>query len=245
MKVNLLVTVSILISLPMSIARAHVISSTTEQSASCDRQSSSALRLAGTEPQQCAIPSASGSMTLGQNCIRSSVPTQSIDKLQGTNFNFQAAIIYNNQGVEKFKAGDNYGAIQAYDRAIAVNPRYGASYVNRGIAKFKLGKIQAAIADYNLAIEIDPKDDEAYYHRGIAEFEAGDERAAIADFDRAVAINPQDAEVYGNRGFAKSTLGDRAGALADLQQAAKLFRQQGKMDDYARTMELIKQMSVY
>lgn len=241
MKVNLLVTVSILISLPMSIARSHVISSTTELEASCDRHSSIAQRMAGTEIQQCT----SGSLTIGQNCVRSSAPTRSNDKLQGTNFNSQAAIIYNNQGVEKFKAGDNYGAIQSYDRAIAVNPRYGASYVNRGIAKFKLGKIQAAIADYNLAIEIDPKDDEAYYNRGIAKFEAGDERAAIADFDRAVAINPQDAEVYGNRGFAKSTIGDRAGALADLQQAAKLFRQQGKMDDYTRTMELIKQMSVY
>lgn len=245
MNVNLLVTVSILISLPMSIARAHVIPSTGELRASCARQSSSAQSLAGADPQQCAVPSANGSMTIGQKCVSSPAPTRSNNKLQGTNFNFQSAIIYNNQGVEKFKAGDNYGAIQAYDRAIAVNPRYGASYVNRGIAKFKLGKIQAAIADYNLAIEIDPKDDEAYYNRGIAKFESGDERAAIADFDRAVAINPQDAEVYGNRGFAKSTLGDRAGALADLQQAARLFRQQGKMDDYNRTMELIKQMSVY
>lgn len=162
-----------------------------------------------------------------------------------TNTNPQEAIKYNDRGIVKFKSGDNYGAILEYDRAISINPKYTESYVNRGIAKFKLGKNQAAILDYDRAIEIDPQDVEAYYHRGIAQFEIGDNQAAMLDFDRAIAINPQDPEVFGNRGAVKSTLGDKQGAIADLTQSAKLFKQQGQLEDYQKMMEMVRRMSIY
>jgi tetratricopeptide (TPR) repeat protein len=171
--------------------------------------------------------------------------SQSNSQLQGTKLDLQSAVNYNNQGVAKFRSGDNYGAIQDYDRAISINPKYSESYVNRGIAKFKVGNIQGAIQDYNRAIAIDPKDGEAYYNRGIARFESGEERSAIKDFDRAIAIDPQDAEVYGNRGFAKSTIGDKKGAVADLTKAAKLFKQRGQAGDAEKMQVLVRQLTTY
>ncbi len=165
------------------------------------------------------------------------------EKILGTNIVSQDAINYNNQGVVKFKSGDNYGAISDYNRALAIDPKYGESYVNRGIAKFKLGNIAAAVSDYNRAIAINTQDAEAYYNRGIAEFELGDDRAAILDFDRAITIKPDDAEVYGNRGAVKSSLGDKKGAIADLTQAAKLFREQGQFDDAQKMLDMVRQLN--
>ena len=88
-------------------------------------------------------------------------------KILGTNLVSQDAINYNNQGVVKFKSGDNYGAISDYNRALAIDPKYGESYVNRGIAKFKLGDIKAAVSDYDRAIAINTQDAEAYYNRAL------------------------------------------------------------------------------
>jgi tetratricopeptide (TPR) repeat protein len=165
-------------------------------------------------------------------------------QLQGTKLDLQSAINYNDRGVAKFRSGNIQGAIQDYDRAISIAPKYGESYVNRGIAKFRVGNVKGAIQDYDRAIAIDPKDGEAYYNRGIARFESGEERSAIKDFDRAIAIDPQDAEVYGNRGFAKSTLGDKKGAVTDLTKAAKLFKQRGQAADAEKMQGLVRQLTI-
>jgi tetratricopeptide (TPR) repeat protein len=123
-------------------------------------------------------------------------------------------------------------------------------YNHRGVAKFALGDNQGALLDDNFpkgtlrerAIEIDPEDALTYYNRGVAKFELGDKQGALLDFDRAIMIDPQDAEAYSNRGAVKLALGDKQGAIADLTKGAQLFRQQGKMADYEKIIELIQQV---
>jgi tetratricopeptide (TPR) repeat protein len=118
-----------------------------------------------------------------------------------------------------------------------------------GVVRFELGGKQGTILDYDFqtrtlcdrAVEIDPQDALDYYNRGVAKFESGDKKGAILDFNRAITIDPQDAESYTNRGAVKLALGDKQGAIADLTKGAELFRQQGKMADYQKIIELIRQ----
>ncbi len=247
MKANLFLTAIVFSTLPISTVQAHSSStgSANWQNIVCGYklQAMSDKDCRGVEAR--AIPTDRGKATIGLNYPEGNGNSQLDDRFQGTKLDPQAAINYNNRGVEKFRSGDNYGAIQDYDRALSINPKYSESYVNRGIAKFKVGNIQGAIQDYNRAIAIDPKDGEAYYNRGIARFESGEERSAIKDFDRAIAINPQDAEVYGNRGFAKSTIGDKKGAVADLTKAAKLFKQRGQAADAEKMQGLVRKLTTY
>jgi tetratricopeptide (TPR) repeat protein len=119
-------------------------------------------------------------------------------------------------------------------------PDLAEEYNHRGVAKFELGDKRGAILDYNRAITIDPQDAFAYYNRGVAKFELGDNQGAILDFDRVIEIDPQDAEAYSNRGAVKLAVGNKQGAIADLTKGAKLFRQQGKMADYQKIIELIR-----
>ena len=112
--------------------------------------------------------------------------------------------------------------IDAYTKAIELNPAYAEAYVNRGSAKNSLGQHQAAIADYTRAIALNPTDAEAYYNRGNTKNSLGQYKEAIADFDRALELDPADADAYNNRGLAKSNLGQYKEAIADFDRAVAL-----------------------
>ncbi len=66
-----------------------------------------------------------------------------------------------------------------------------------------------------------------------------DYRDAIADSKQVLQINPNDALAYLNQGVARFLLEDKEGAIADLQKAADLFQQQGKTQDYQKTIEIL------
>ncbi|MEO6862081.1 MAG: tetratricopeptide repeat protein, partial [Microcoleus sp.] len=61
----------------------------------------------------------------------------------------QTAEEFYNQGVAKYNKRDYQGAIEAYDRAIKLNPNYVDAYVGRGNARDDSGDRQGAIADYS------------------------------------------------------------------------------------------------
>jgi tetratricopeptide (TPR) repeat protein/S1-C subfamily serine protease len=130
--------------------------------------------------------------------------------------------VYSNRGISNFKLGNNKEAFSDFDRAIAINPKYGAAYSNRGNAKSAIGNKEEAIADYDRAISINPKDYKAYYNRGNSRVGLGNRKGAIADYDRAISINPKLAEAYNNRGNAKSEPGNYKEAIADYDRAISI-----------------------
>ena len=120
------------------------------------------------------------------------------------------------------KRKDHGAAIDAYTRALRLNPNYAAAYINRGNAKDALGQHQAALADYDAALRLNPNFAAAYYNRGNAERALGQYQAALTDYDKALRLNPNDAEAYINRGNAKDALGQHQAALADYDAALRL-----------------------
>jgi tetratricopeptide (TPR) repeat protein len=48
-------------------------------------------------------------------------------------------------------------AIQDYNQAIELDPKYTHAFNNRGTAYIKLKQFEKAIQDYNQAIELDPE----------------------------------------------------------------------------------------
>ena len=117
---------------------------------------------------------------------------------------------------------DLEAAIDAYNKAIELNPTLAGSYNNRGSAKDNLGRSEEAIADYDRAIELDPDYAEAYYNRGNAKNNLDRPEEAIADYDRAIELNPDYAGYYYNRGNAKNNLGRPEEAIADYDRAIEL-----------------------
>ena len=63
--------------------------------------------------------------------------------------------------------GADEQALEAYARAIELDPRRADFYSARGTYRFKLGDREGALADYRRLIELDPEDDAAKMARGL------------------------------------------------------------------------------
>ena len=113
-------------------------------------------------------------------------------------------------------------ALNAYDKAIEINPNDASAYNNRGLVYDNLDKNDMAIADYKKAIELNPNYGDAFNNLGKTYGRHGDYQRAVLYYDRAIEINKKDADAYYNRGDAFSKLGNSKYANDDLKMAAKL-----------------------
>ena len=93
------------------------------------------------------------------------------------------------KGNDAFKRGEWATAIDAYTRALAVDPahaRFNAIlYCNRGAAHAKDGSLQQALADFSAAIALNRSYAKAYLRRGELRARCCDNARAIEDFAAA------------------------------------------------------------
>lgn len=69
---------------------------------------------------------------------------------------------------EKFEKGNNYeGAVDAYSKAIELDPNYFKAYSARAVCYERLNKKELAVEDYKKAIAFTPKEKELYYKAGM------------------------------------------------------------------------------
>lgn len=57
--------------------------------------------------------------------------------------------------------------MEAFSKAIKINPNEPGAYYDRGQLKNVLGDHEGAIEDYTKAIEANPRDSRAYFKRGV------------------------------------------------------------------------------
>ncbi|MBE9595184.1 MAG: tetratricopeptide repeat protein, partial [Proteobacteria bacterium] len=76
-------------------------------------------------------------------------------------------------------------AIEDYDKALELNPKYAMAYHNRGGAYANLKQYERAIEDYNKAIELNPNYAKAYGNRGIAYSEIGKYEESVRDMKKS------------------------------------------------------------
>jgi len=69
-----------------------------------------------------------------------------------------------NRGISKANLGYNEEAIQDYDIAIGLDPKFANVYNNRGVSKANLGHDEEAIQDYEASLRIDPSCSVAKYN---------------------------------------------------------------------------------
>ncbi len=115
-------------------------------------------------------------------------------------------------------------AIDQYDIALELDPRFTWAHNNRGVAYYDKGGLNRAIQDFNKAISLDPKFAAAFNNRGMIYIDQNDLDRAIQDYDQALSINPKYAIAYNGRGSAFFEKGDLDRAIKDYDQAIALDR---------------------
>ena len=65
-----------------------------------------------------------------------------------------------------YQAGQLGQAIDAYQKAIALNPNYQVAYANLGVVYYSSEQFDLAAAQYEKALELDPQDGDVAYNLG-------------------------------------------------------------------------------
>ncbi len=110
-------------------------------------------------------------------------------------------------------------AIEAYTRAVELDPKLIKSYNNRAIIYRQLDDYDRALADYDKMLAIESDHPKALNNRATLKLAIEDFDGALADLDRIVAIGKAGPLEYRNRALTRRRAGDLAGARADLQLA--------------------------
>jgi tetratricopeptide (TPR) repeat protein len=120
------------------------------------------------------------------------------------------AIHHFNLAVSLSNQRETLRAIQAYQKAIELNPAYVEAYNNLGIIYQETGDLDRAFQVYQKATEINPQYEKAYNNLGILLLLKGRLEEATEAFQKALTINPNNVESLINLGV--------------------LFRKQGQSD---------------
>ena len=82
-------------------------------------------------------------------------------------------------------------AIQDYDQAIELDPKYAIAFNDRGTAYSQKAQPNRAIQNFDQAIRLDPQMASAFNNRGNAHTLKGDLERAIQDSDQALRLQPK------------------------------------------------------
>lgn len=129
---------------------------------------------------------------------------------------------YNNRDLAYAIKRQHDRAIEDFNKAIQLNPKFADAYIGRGIAYRYKGRDDLAIKDFNNAIQFDPKFSGAYNNRGSVYGKRGQHDLAVEDFSKAIQLNPKDAFAYYNRGLTLYSMVDYGGAIEEFSKAIKL-----------------------
>ncbi|MDC0538443.1 tetratricopeptide repeat protein [Planktomarina temperata] len=130
-----------------------------------------------------------------------------------------SSILFNIRGAVLKGLGQLDHSIEAYNKALAIEPNYAEVLNNMGDALREHGKLKEAIVACGKALAIKPDYAEAYNNMGNALQEQGKLEEAIETYTKALALTPDYAEVYNNMGIALKDQGKLEEAIQAYNKA--------------------------
>ncbi len=187
------------------------------------------------------------SLTLWENTTKISPKAQ----VAWNNFGSARNAIADEAKDENLKRKYKQLAIEAFNKAIEVNPLYVHALYNRGTSKKDIDLYNEAIADFNEALRIDPSFGAAYHNRGISKEKIEDMKGAVANYTGAIAdytngieFSASKANIYSSRGVAYGKSGMLDKAIEDFNKSIELspnnpeaFSNRGLANDHAENFE--------
>ena len=132
------------------------------------------------------------------------------------------AIDWFENGCVLVNSGNPQKAVEAFTKAIKLNPNNEKFYVFRGNAYGEAGSNNQAVKDIAKAIKLNPKYAKAYVSRGNAYLRSGSYQQAVKEYTMAVKLSPKNVEAYCYRGVAYGALAKEQQALEDFSRAIKI-----------------------
>jgi tetratricopeptide (TPR) repeat protein len=102
----------------------------------------------------------------------------------------QDAALYQNRGEAYHQLGRPKEALEDFEKALNLNPRYVLALVNRGKTYVALRKYDLAFKDYDMAVEFEPTNDFPLFWRGVLYYSTGKLSPGLEDLMKVVELNP-------------------------------------------------------
>ncbi|MDM8548471.1 tetratricopeptide repeat protein [Desulfobacterales bacterium HSG2] len=134
------------------------------------------------------------------------------------NISGNAVELYNH-GTVLLELDQYEAAIENYEQALNINPRYINALVNCGYALGELGRYEEAIEKSEQAMNVDPNHIGILNNYGSALGKLGRYEEAIEKFEQALNVDPDDIKILHNYGSALGKLGRYEGAIEKFEQA--------------------------
>jgi tetratricopeptide (TPR) repeat protein len=110
-------------------------------------------------------------------------------------------------------------AIEAFTKAIELDPKNDSAYLHRGACRDQLGNYPDAISDLSQSLTLQPNNSQAYSLRASALAATGQTAAAVADANEAIRRNSTNVDNYILRASLHQRAGEVQQALDDFNQA--------------------------
>lgn len=109
---------------------------------------------------------------------------------------------YCNRGLAYLYLGQEQQALECFNKAIALDPKFAPAYYQLGCCHSHgtNSEKKIAVEYFSKAIALDPKNVEAHYYRGYSYEELGHDQKAIEDMNKAITIDPRFMPAYLHRG---------------------------------------------
>ncbi|MBW2735251.1 MAG: tetratricopeptide repeat protein [Deltaproteobacteria bacterium] len=117
-------------------------------------------------------------------------------------------------------------AIDAYEKALELDPSLAAAQTNLGNIHYRQGRAQAALRCYQGAIALNPEQPEALYNLANIYEEEGDLDMAIAEYRRALKILPDFADAHFNIALTLEEVGGKKQAFKHWQRYLDLTNEE-------------------
>lgn len=138
-----------------------------------------------------------------------------------------AAVRLASNAGSKLAVKDYWGALEATDKALAIDPANAAARYYRSTANGLIGRFGEAIKDATEGLAVSPADNALLDARAWAYNRVGRLQDSIADSNRALELDPKDAYAFANRAYAQEQRGDYEAMLRDYKSASELNAQFG------------------
>ena len=110
----------------------------------------------------------------------------------------ESAVLWNNKGYILYLQNDYADAVDAYTRALTINPAYTVALINRGNAMMELKNYPGAVDSYTKALASDkdvnaltlPVQEKTWNNLGEAYYSLGNYTASAAAYQSALKIDP-------------------------------------------------------
>jgi tetratricopeptide (TPR) repeat protein len=141
-----------------------------------------------------------------------------------------SAITYDLKGLILKKQGKFEDAVDAFSKAVSVEPDFAIGWYNLGRIERSLNHFKMAKIYLDRSINLQSDLTKAYFERALLFKQIGEKEKALDDYNTIIKMKGDTyMEAFSNRGLTKKMLGDYGGALADLNQVIEEFPQNAEL----------------